>query len=191
MNKVKSNLPNIITFINLSLGVVAILITVSDNSLNALIYASLLVMLAAVTDRFDGQVARKLNLVSALGKELDSLSDLISFGVAPVIIAWKINYVAVDLFGHSALFRNFGYFLVLVFPIAGAYRLAKFNITEFENFFMGVPITIAGGFLTIVNLYNTIQVREHRYSNIDAIITFAIIFVLSFLMISKFKIKKR
>ena len=76
MNKVKSNLPNIITFINLSLGVVAILITVSDNLLNALIYASLLVMLAAVTDCFDGQVARKLNLVSALGKELDSLSQL-------------------------------------------------------------------------------------------------------------------
>lgn len=175
MNKVKSSLPNIITFINLSLGVLAILLTVTDNSKNSLINASLLVLLAALTDRFDGQVARKLGVTSALGKELDSLSDLISFGVAPVIVAWKISFIAIV---------PWGYLMVLVFPIAGAYRLARYNVTEFDNVFRGIPITLAGAFLSILNLYNAYNHITNSY------LTFVIILGLSFLMISKFQIKK-
>lgn len=189
MNKVKSSLPNILTFINLSLGVVAILMTVTDDSTNALINASLLVMLAALTDRFDGQVARKLGLTSDLGKELDSLSDLISFGVAPVIISWKISWVIV-----SAAFGPQAYFLILLilsYPIAGAYRLARFNVTELKGFFQGIPITIAGAFLSIINLYNCFQATHNNFTVVHAIVSFVMINILSYLMISKFKIKKR
>jgi CDP-diacylglycerol--serine O-phosphatidyltransferase len=174
-------LPNILTFINLSLGVIAILMTVTDDSVSALIYASLLVLFAAFTDRLDGQVARKLGVSSALGKELDSLSDLISFGVAPIIIAWKINFINLG---------PLGYLLVLAFPIAGAYRLARFNVEEFENIFRGIPITIAGAFLSIINIFNCFQQINNKYNIFHTLISIFIILLLSFLMVSNIKLRK-
>jgi len=140
MKNLKGSLPNLLTFFNLSLGVVAILFSVSDtDEINMLVYASLLIMIAALTDRFDGKIARMLDASSELGKELDSLSDLISFGVAPIIVAWKLNIMDIGIAG---------YFLVLIFPICGAYRLARYNVTTFDNVFRGMPITLAGSFLS-------------------------------------------
>jgi CDP-diacylglycerol--serine O-phosphatidyltransferase len=139
-------------------------------------------MVAALTDRFDGKVARMLDSTSELGKELDSLSDLISFGVAPIIIAWKLSF-----FNFGIL----GYLLAVIFPIAGAYRLARYNVTTFSNVFCGVPITIAGAFLSIVNLYNSFSIIRHNYSNVNAIVCAIIVILLSYLMVSNIQIRKR
>lgn len=182
MNNIKGNLPNVLTLINLSLGVVAILLSVGDSdNVNYLFYASLFVLVAALTDRLDGKVARMLGASSELGKELDSLSDLISFGVAPIIIAWKISFAAIGIPG---------YLLAIIFPIAGAYRLARYNVTAFDNVFRGMPITIAGAFLTIDSIYNIFAVQNHRFTNMNSIFTALLIILLSYLMISKIKIKK-
>ncbi len=177
-NRIKHSLPNLLTFINLSLGVIALLFSIEDE----LIQASLLVMVAALSDRFDGKVARMLDSTSELGKELDSLSDLISFGVAPIIIAWKINFF------H---FGIIGYILTIIFPIAGAYRLARYNVTTFNNVFSGVPITIAGAFLSIVNLYNSFAQIRGSYNNVNMIVCAITVILLSYLMVSKIQIKKR
>lgn len=177
-NKIKHSLPNLLTFINLSLGIIALLFSIKDD----LIQASLLVMVAALTDRFDGKVARMLDSTSELGKELDSLSDLISFGVAPIIIAWKISFFNLGIIG---------YLLTVLFPIAGAYRLARYNVTTFNNVFCGVPITIAGAFLSIINLYNSFSRIRGSYNNINTIICAVVIVLLSYLMVSKIQIKKR
>lgn len=181
MKNIKGTLPNILTLINMSLGVMAILLAVSDSSNNLLFVASLLIMVAALTDRFDGKVARMLDATSELGKELDSLSDLISFGVAPIIIAWKISFF------HWGIP---GYLISLIFPMAGAYRLARYNITTFDNVFRGVPITIAGSFLAIDNLYNFYIDINHKLTDVHRFITAALILILSYLMLSKIKIKK-
>jgi len=177
-SKIKNSLPNILTFINLSLGIIALLFAIKDD----LIQASLLVMVAALTDRFDGKVARMLDSTSELGKELDSLSDLISFGVAPIIIAWNISFLPLGILG---------YILAVIFPIAGSYRLARYNVSSFNNVFCGVPITIAGAFLCIINLYNSFSKIRGNYSNINTIVTAVIVVLLSYLMISKIQIKKR
>lgn len=178
INRFRHTLPNLLTFINLSLGIIALLFAIKDD----LIQASLLVMVAALTDRFDGKVARLLDSTSELGKELDSLSDLISFGVAPIIIAWKISFFD---------FGILGYLLAVIFPIAGAYRLARYNVTTFNNVFCGVPITIAGAFLSIINLYNSFSQIRNNYSNINTIVSAILIVLLSYLMVSKIQIKKR
>ncbi len=183
MKNIKGTLPNILTLMNLSLGVIAILLAVNSYSsnINNLFVASLLVIVAALTDRFDGKVARLLDVTSELGKELDSLSDLISFGVAPVIIAWEIN-------GFCQL-GVLGYLIAVIFPVAGAYRLARYNVTTFDSVFRGIPITIAGSFLTILNLYNCYALKN-RHSNINISITIVLIILLSFLMVSKIRFKK-
>lgn len=148
MASIKRNLPNALTLINMSLGVIAILLSVNSaykNDTNLIFIASLLVLVAALTDRFDGKVARILDAESDLGKELDSLADLISFGVAPIIIAWKISFISLGAPG---------YFIALLFLMAGTYRLVRFNITTFDKYYRGIPITLAGAFLTIDSLYN-------------------------------------
>ena len=177
-NQIRHSLPNILTFINLSLGIIALLFAIKDD----LIQASLLVMVAALTDRFDGKVARMLDSTSELGKELDSLSDLISFGVAPIIIAWKISFLPLGILG---------YLLAVIFPIAGAYRLARYNVSTFNNVFCGVPITIAGAFLAIINLYNSFSQIRGNYSNINTTVSAIVVVLLSYLMVSKIQIKKR
>lgn len=187
LNKIKGNLPNVLTLINLSLGVMAIMLAVNDTGANygnidLLVPASLLVIIAALTDRFDGKVARMLNVASELGKELDSLSDLISFGVAPIIIAWKLCFIN---------FGILGYIVTLIFPMAGAYRLARYNITKFDNIYRGIPITIAGAFLTIVSLYNAFSIMNEKFTIYHTYSTALLIILLSYLMISKVRFKKR
>ncbi|MCX8128971.1 MAG: CDP-diacylglycerol--serine O-phosphatidyltransferase [Clostridia bacterium] len=183
MEKIKSTIPNILTLLNMSLGVIAILLaTNSSNDINLLFTASLLVMIAALTDRFDGKVARMLGKTSELGKELDSLADLISFGVAPIIITWRISFMHLGIPG---------YILALIFPMAGAYRLARFNVTTFDNFFIGMPITIAGAFLSIANLFNWFAYVNNKITSIHSIVTAAFTVLLSYFMICRIKIKKR
>jgi CDP-diacylglycerol--serine O-phosphatidyltransferase len=187
LKNIKNSLPNTLTLINLSLGVMAILIGVKDSidkntEVKYLFIASLLIMLAALTDRLDGKVARMLNATSDLGKELDSLSDLISFGVAPIIVSYKISLTYLGIYG---------YLISLIFPITGAYRLARYNITEFDNVFRGIPITIAGAFLTINNLYHSFILAQNKeLSGLHITSTAILVVLLSFVMISKIRFKK-
>jgi CDP-diacylglycerol--serine O-phosphatidyltransferase len=138
-------------------------------------WAALFILIAGVMDRYDGVVARYLNVSSELGKELDSLADLVSFGVAPAILIFSLyNLMNLGLLG---------YLIALTFPIAGAYRLARYNCSSFNGIFMGVPITIAGSFMAFFSLLSLNNTRNS---------TLPIIFIvtLSYLMISKFRIKK-
>ena len=175
--------PNLITLSNLSLGMIAILIVSSpDASMDGLFIASFLVAFAAMTDRLDGKVARRLNAVSELGKELDSLADLVSFGIAPMVIAWRLG---LETLGWT------GMLVCILYPLAGAFRLARFNSTVFENVFMGVPITIAGAFMSLINLLNCYLLSRDELTPFHGVVTALIALALSYLMVSKFRIRKR
>lgn len=179
----KSIWPNIITLSNLALGMVAILLVADSTPGNdLLVKASFLVMFAALIDRFDGQVARRLNAVSELGKELDSLSDLVSFGIAPAAIAWKMSLVS---------FGGVGMGICVLYAMAGAFRLARFNSMEFDNVFMGIPITIAGATLSLINLINAFAITKGHYNIVYASVTALFILLLAYLMVSKIKIEKK
>ena len=172
--------------LNMSLGVFAILLAVNDGesdiqNMNLLMSASLLILVAALTDRLDGKVARAFGVSSELGKELDSLSDLISFGVAPIIIAWKVCFIHLGIVG---------YLISLIFPMAGAYRLARFNSSKFDNFFRGIPITIAGALLAIINLFNSLAIQSDKLGKFNLYITAVIVLALSYFMVCNIKIKK-
>ncbi|MCL2742154.1 MAG: CDP-alcohol phosphatidyltransferase family protein [Oscillospiraceae bacterium] len=173
-------IPNALTLINLCLGLFAMLL-VFDPDKSRWFIACLLVLIAAVMDRFDGKAARLFGTTSDLGRELDSLCDLVSFGVAPIVITWKLCFSA---FGIP------GYLLCLAFPMAGAYRLARFNVTTFQNIYMGMPITIAGSFLTLLNLYNWYSLNGSGLAVLNTAITIAVVHALSFLMVCTVKIRK-
>ena len=172
MVNIKNAVPNIFTLSNMSCGIMSILMSFEENYR----LAALFILLAGIFDRYDGRIARYLKVDNDLGKELDSLCDVVSFGVAPSILIFNIY--------NFAGLGTIGYLMVLIFPVAGAYRLAKYNITDFDGVFSGVPITITGTFLALYAL-----LMFDNASNIVA--TMILMIMLSYLMVSKFKFKKR
>lgn len=170
----KKILPNLLTFANLSFGVLSMLAVIRQNY----ILGAVFIMLSALIDRYDGRVAKYLNATSELGKELDSLADMVSFGVAPslLIINKLIPY-------NDGLLTVIAIFCILPYVISGSYRLAKYNTAEFDGYFNGVPITIAGFILAAYSL-----VSPDNY--LSAIISIILLVLLAYLMVSKFKFKK-
>lgn len=167
----KKAIPNMFTFGNLICGILSIIMTFEDNPL----WACVFILLAGLMDRYDGRIARFLQVSSDLGKELDSLADLVSFGVAPSLLMFKLN--------NFMSFGIIGYGLALLFPVAGAYRLARYNSTTFNNVFLGIPITVAGMF---VALYSLLTIN--RSSN--SFLAIVLLISLSYLMVSNLKFKK-
>lgn len=168
IKKFKSQSANMITLINLGLGAFAIFAVLQNELRTALLF----ITIAAVFDRLDGFVARKLNVTSEFGKQLDSLSDIISFGVAPAILL------------HQAILYTFGMpgaFFAIIFIACGAIRLARFNVMEAHGFFVGLPITAAGCLMTL------------SYLLVDFIPGYHFMFItliLSFMMLGTFRVKK-
>lgn len=171
----KSHIPNLFTFANLSCGIFSLLFTL-NYEYNI---ACLFILLAGIIDRYDGRIARFLNVDSEIGKELDSLADLVSFGVAPAFVA----FLLFQLINLPIL----GYVILVLFPIAGAFRLARYNISDFDGVYTGVPITLAGTFLAVYSLIFTML-----GGNITRLswLTLFIMAILAYLMISKFRFSK-
>ncbi|GED33007.1 MULTISPECIES: CDP-diacylglycerol--serine O-phosphatidyltransferase [Brevibacillus] len=162
------SLPNILTVSNLFLGVLAIILAFRGDEF--VDYAAITVIIGMLADGLDGRVARMLNAQSEFGKELDSLSDVITFGVAPAFIMYVV--VLND-------FNWIGILITAIFPICGALRLARFNVQAgVPGYFIGLPITAAGGVLATLALY-------HQVFN-TALLAISML-LLAFLMVSKVK----
>jgi len=139
MNAIKRNIPNIITLTNLTCGLFSIIFAFQGN----LKLAALCIFAGAFFDFFDGLVARILKVNGDLGKQLDSMADMVTFGVAPGFILFHFIYEL----SHEITFINatnenlfFPELIALLIPIFSAYRLANFNIdTRQTSSFIGLP----------------------------------------------------
>lgn len=110
--------------------------------------AAILILIGMMLDSMDGRIARMLHVQSDLGKELDSLADIVTFGVAPAMMAY---------YSYFSDFGILGMCVAGIFPLFGAYRLARFNINAVKSslkYFSGVPITAGGGILTLLTLFH-------------------------------------
>ncbi len=141
-NRITKNIPNTITCLNLLSGAIACIFAFHYSELFAGLqgyqWAFIFIGAAAVFDFCDGAAARLLHAYSDMGKELDSLSDLVSFGLAPAMIVFN----TINLFntGDASTLSPWA-FVALVIPVVGGLRLAKFNIdTRQTTNFIGLPI---------------------------------------------------
>ncbi len=170
-------LPNMLTLIGVCIGLTSIRFAL-DGRFELAIVA---IIIAALIDGLDGRIARLIKGTSKVGKELDSLTDMISFGVAPAFIMffWKLNTLG-----------KFGWLLCLIYVICVALRLARFNVNSIsepswkDNFFEGVP-SPAGGILVLTPLIISLSGFELFQISYD-IVTSVFFIVTSFLLISKF-----
>jgi len=170
-------LPNMLTLIGVCIGLTSIRFALSGEFHLAIIA----IIFAALFDGLDGRIARLIKGTSKVGKELDSLTDMISFGVAPAFIMyfWKLNTLG-----------RFGWLLCLVYVICVALRLARFNVNSSQetswkdNFFEGVP-SPAGGILVLTPLIISLTEFDYIQLNYDIIVPIFFIST-SILLISKF-----
>ena len=170
-------LPNMLTLIGVCIGLTSIRFAL-DGKFE---FAIIAIIFAALIDGLDGRIARLIKGTSKVGKELDSLTDMISFGVAPAFIMyfWKLNTLG-----------RFGWLICLVYVICVALRLARFNVNSNQdpswrdNFFEGVP-SPAGGILVLTPLIISISGFDYIQLNYE-IITPIFFIATSFLLISKF-----
>ena len=155
----RKQIPNIITLLNLLFGCLAIvscfqfgtIASISDTGdmlieiPEKLYMASLFIGIAAVVDFFDGYVARLMNVPSEMGKQLDSLADVVSFGVAPACIVHQFLRLALANDINALSTSSWLFVPAFVIPMAGAYRLARFNLDQTQStYFKGVPIPMIG-----------------------------------------------
>ncbi len=170
MKRLSSYIPNIITCCNLTAGSLAVIMALRGTFEQA----AILILIAAVCDFLDGLSARLLHAYSDMGKELDSLSDLISFGLAPGLMVYALlnDYLLLP-------YGNLEYlaYIALLIPVAGGIRLAKFNVDDRQtSSFIGLPIPANALFWIGVCFADT---RDWH-----PVIILALIVLFSYLMVS-------
>ncbi len=133
-------IPNMITLGSLASGFASLIFTL--NSLYEL--AALAILFAGILDGLDGRIARWLGVTSPMGVELDSLADLVSFGVAPGLLLYGIDLRDIGVVGAV---------IVIFFVVCAGYRLARFNLGTPPGYFVGLPSTVAGGIVASFVLY--------------------------------------
>ena len=175
--KARMILPNMLTLIGVCIGLSSIKFALDEKFELAIIA----IIFAALIDGLDGRIARLIKGTSKVGKELDSLTDVISFGVAPsfVMYFWLLNNLG-----------KFGWLLCLIYVVCVALRLARFNVNSNEepswkdNFFEGVP-SPAGGILVLMPLIFSLSGFDFFIISYNILVPVFFISV-SFLLISKF-----
>ncbi len=165
-------LPSLFTVGNIFFGYFAILSTMHGYYDQAA-YA---IGIAIILDMLDGRIARMTNSTSGFGLQLDSLADVISFGVAPSILAL--------VWGLSAVDQRLAWIAAFTFTISGAMRLARFNVQAGNlKHFVGLPIPAGGGAIAAIVHFFVEPIKSPLGSNLMV----AGVFFLSFLMISTFR----
>ncbi|MFO7613657.1 MAG: CDP-diacylglycerol--serine O-phosphatidyltransferase [Bacteroidales bacterium] len=179
----KNQIPNFVTLLNLLCGSIAGTLAFSGE----LVMASWFIIFAAMFDFLDGMLARALNAYSAIGAQLDSLADVVSFGLAPAAILFVLLHESIGIAVYSGELTVLP-FVAFIFLISAAYRLARFNAEGSEiKDFIGLPAPAAGLFVASIPLIpvygRPVQIIWGFISN--EFILLGITGLLSFLMISR------
>lgn len=195
-----ANIPNLFTLLNLFFGCLAIVACMQSGLVlydtgdalqsivipESIVWASVFIGAAAVIDFLDGFVARLLNAPSDMGKQLDSLADVVSFGVAPAMIVFQFLRLSIANQKNGLDVLSIWAIPAFIIACAGAYRLARFNIdTKQSEGFSGVPVPAIGMFIAgfpLIFWYTNIA--DVRVLLQNKWFWYAVIFISSYLMVS-------
>jgi CDP-diacylglycerol--serine O-phosphatidyltransferase len=194
-------IPNLFTLLNLVFGCLAIVFTLQNGIMIAadtegteLLYipekiwmASLFIGIAAVVDFLDGFVARLFKASSEMGKQLDSLADVVSFGVAPGMIMYQFLRLSFAQDAEGLDVSMFWLLPAFVLPCAAAWRLARFNLDTTQSFsFKGMPVPAVGLFIaSLPVIYWNVNADWVRNLLLNKWVLYGLILLLSWLMVSR------
>ena len=194
-------LPNLFTLLNLFFGCLALVCGLQSGLIVAarpegqlyvdlpeqIWMASLFIGLAALVDFLDGFLARALHADSAMGKQLDSLADLVSFGVAPALLLYHFLRLAWAQYPSAMELNSMLLWPAFFLPLAAAWRLARFNLATVSlQVFSGLPVPAAGLLIASLPLiYWTVELQWVISLLLNAYFLYALIAALCFLMVSR------
>ena len=164
-------LADIVTLMNAALGIISITFAINNNFL----YAALVLIVAVIFDFFDGKIAKILNQQNVFGKELDSLADTVSFGVAPAIFGFSL----MQYYPSKQFQMTFGIIAITIFLFCGILRLARYNIMDLKGSFRGMPITWNGLLIPLIYFVD-LPIKFYPY----------VYLVLGILMVSSIRVKR-
>jgi len=165
-------LADMFTLFNVAIGLTSIVFSINNNFR----YAAIMLFAAVIFDYLDGKVAASMHQQNEFGKELDSLADTVSFGVAPAIFGFSLIQLAGSI---DSLQVTFGMISFTIFLFCGILRLARYNIMNIRGTFHGMPITLNGIFIPFFYFIST-PIEYYPY----------IYLILGILMVSSIRIKK-
>ncbi|SDD24144.1 CDP-alcohol phosphatidyltransferase family protein [Niabella drilacis] len=189
-------IPNLFTLLNLVFGCLAIRFILQPEPLflspgdkgitTGLLMGSFFLLLAAIVDFLDGFVARLFKATSAMGEQLDSLADAVSFGAAPGMILYRLLEMSAADHPHAGIWWGLP---ALLFPCAGVWRLAKFNLDKEQRYyFKGIPIPAAGltvASFPVIAYYGTPAINDLVF---NPVVLYTAIVIISGLMVSNLPI---
>lgn len=181
-------LPNAFTVSSIFCGFYSIMKSTSGGGPEAFYQAALALFFAAFFDAFDGRVARLTRTQSDFGVQIDSLADVISFGVAPSVLVYQWGLKEV---GHQGAELSPGLFVSFVFCACGAIRLARFNVLAARGhgsskYFIGLPIPGAAMMIVSLVIAQSVWIRESVQARASVV---ALVLVLSYLMVSRVRFR--
>lgn len=198
-------IPNLFTLLNLFTGVLAIIFILQTDSIiitqndqfvssfnipEKIAWGSICILIAALIDFLDGFVARLLKATSELGKQLDSLSDVVSFGVAPSLILYQLLRMSYAREENGLYISIIALLPAIILACAAAYRLGRFNISEDQQHsFKGVPVPAVG--IVVASLPLILHYNNFNTLNgwiVDKWVLYGLIIILSYLMVSPHRI---
>ena len=177
-------LPNLLTIIGVCLGISSIKFALDQNYSLAVIF----IVFAAILDALDGRIARLIKGTTDFGKELDSLTDFVSFGIAPAFILY---------FWELKNYGKIGWAITLIFSVCCVLRLARFNLTKIsedaewkQNYFEGVPSPAGAGLVLLPLVYELSELKFNM--DIRSMTPFFVVIVALFLIskVPTFSLKK-
>ena len=191
--KIKQHIPNTLTAMNLVSGLISLTLTMEGN----FVPASVFIFIAAVFDFLDGNAARMLKVHSELGKQLDSLADVVSFGVAPGVMIFQLLSFHCAGSCNTLERMHITPYLAMLIPVCSALRLAKFNIDlRQEVNFIGLPTPANAIFFASIPLVLFVQPNLFCLIPFEFLVTFfsntriltILVVFFSYLLISDFRI---
>lgn len=184
-------LPNAFTISSIFCGFYSIVLSTSDGGPEAFYQAGIALFFAAFFDAFDGRVARLTRTQSDFGVQIDSLADVISFGIAPAILIHQWAFAGAATTGDDAWLQWMGLLVSFAFAACGAIRLARFNVLAARGlgsskYFVGLPIPGAAMVVVSVVLAQSKMIHESVEARASVA---AMVIVLSYLMVSRVRFR--
>ena len=172
------HLPNALTFSNMAIGILVICSTIHNHSISGIKLGCYMIYIAVILDLLDGCLARHLNASTDMGKQLDSFADFITFGVARIaLFISNMNFIPWYMM-----------VILILHPLAGGYRLARYNLQGHCLYFTGLPITASGFILVTALLVNSYLHKGFTARFI--IIYLLLILIVSIMMVSNIRVNR-
>lgn len=184
-SKILKAIPNTCTLLNAVCGLLAMMLSLLYQNMETVKIACIFIVVGGFFDSIDGRLARKLNVVTPMGKELDSFADLISFGITPMCVFLVLHSV-----GNNHPVSLIEIIISAFYICCAMFRLARYNVSDHSDYFLGLPTTASGMFMSLYIIISS-NCSEFWTKHLSySYISYGIIILLGVAMVSNVKVNR-